>query len=83
VQHREVPEEVATLEVPAGSDATLSAELVRAGLAKSRTEARRLMQQNAVEIDGKAVSEDIEIGKVAGGSIIKVGKRRFIKIVRK
>jgi len=68
--------------VPAGSGAALSAELVRAGLAKSRTEARRLMQQNAVEIDGRAITEDIEISRVAGGSIIKVGKRRFLKIVR-
>ena len=83
VQHREMPDEMPVLDVPAGSEATLSAELVRAGLAKSRTEARRLMQQNAVEVDGKAVSEDIEISKVAGGSIIKVGKRRFIKIVKK
>ncbi len=64
VQHREVPEEIAALEVPAGSDAALSAELVRAGLAKSRTEARRLMQQNAVELDGKAIIEDIGINKV-------------------
>jgi len=83
VQHREAPEEIPTLEVPAGSEATLSAELVRAGLAKSRTEARRLMQQNAVEIDGKSITEDIGINKVAGGSIIRVGKRRFIKIVKK
>jgi len=82
VQHKEVPEEIPTLDVPAGSDAALSAELVRAGLAKSRSEARRLMQQNAVEIDGKAITEDIEISKVAGGSIIKVGKRRFIRIIK-
>jgi tyrosyl-tRNA synthetase len=82
VQHGEAPEEMPTLNVPARSDASLSAELVRAGLAKSRTEARRLMQQNAVEIDGQAITEDIGISKVAGGSIIKVGKRRFIRIVK-
>jgi hypothetical protein len=40
------------------------------------------MQQNAVEVDGKAIIEDIAISEVAGDSIIKVGKRRFIKIVR-
>ncbi len=83
VQHREVPGEIPVLDVPAGSDSTLSAELVRAGLAKSRTEARRLMQQNAVEIDGKAIMEDIGISKIVGGSIIKVGKRRFLKIIKK
>ena len=82
VQHREVPEDIPVLDVAAGSGAALSAELVRAGLAKSRTEARRLMQQNAVEIDGKSITEDIGISGVAGGSIIKVGKRRFLKIVK-
>jgi len=82
VQHREVPGEIPSLDVPAGSDSPLSAELVRAGLAKSRTEARRLMQQNAVEIDGQAIIEDIGISTLASGSIIRVGKRRFLKIVK-
>jgi tyrosyl-tRNA synthetase len=82
VQHKEIPDEIPVLNVPAGSDAALSAELMRAGLAKSRAEARRLMQQNAVEIDGKSITEDIAISKVPGGSIIKVGKRRFLKIVK-
>jgi tyrosyl-tRNA synthetase len=82
VQHKEVPDDMPVLTVPAGSDAALSAELTRAGLAKSRSEARRLMQQNAVEINGKPVTEDIEINKVDDGSIIKVGKRRFLKVQR-
>ncbi len=82
VQNKEVPDDMPVLEVPAGSTAILSAELSRAGLAKSRSEARRLMQQNAVEINGKPVTEDIEMGKVDDGSIIKVGKRRYIKVVR-
>jgi len=82
VQHKEVPEDMPVLKVTAGSTATLSGELSRAGLAKSRSEARRLIDQGAVEINGKAVKEDISIEKVDGGSIIKVGKRRFVKVVR-
>jgi tyrosyl-tRNA synthetase len=82
VQNKEVPEEIPVLDVPAGSAAVLSAELARAGLAKSRSEARRLMQQNAVEINGKPVTEDIEMTRVDDGSIIKVGKRRYLKIHR-
>ena len=83
VQHKELPDDIPVLTVPAGSDATLSAEICRAGLAKSRSDARRLMQQSAVEINGIAVTEDIEIQKVDDGSIIKVGKRRFLKIKKK
>jgi len=82
VQNKEIPDEIPVLDVPAGSAAALSAELARMGLAKSRSDARRLMQQNAVEINGKPVTEDIEINKVDDGSIIKVGKRRYLKVVR-
>jgi len=82
VQNKEVPDEIPVLDVPAGSTAVLSAELARAGLAKSRSEARRLMQQNAVEINGKPVTEDIEMTRVDDGSIIKVGKRRYLKVKR-
>jgi len=83
VQQKEVPDDIPTLKVAAGATTLLSAELSRAGLAKSRSEARRLLEQNAVEINGKTVNQDLEMGKIDDGSIIKVGKRRFIKIIRK
>jgi tyrosyl-tRNA synthetase len=56
-----------------------SAALVESGMAESRSEAKRLIRQGAVEIDGIKVTED----KIAlqDGSIIKVGKRRWVKIV--
>jgi tyrosyl-tRNA synthetase len=82
VQDKEVPEDIPELRVAAGTNAMLSAEITRAGLTKSRAEARRLIDQNAIEINGKAVSEDLEIGKVDDGSIIKVGKRRYLKVLR-
>ena len=82
VQNKEVPEEIPVLKVAAGSPALLSAEIARAGLAKSRSDARRLLDQNAVEINGKTVNDDLEMGKIDDGSVIKVGKRRFLKIVR-
>lgn len=82
VQNREIPDEMPVISVPAGSTATLSAEISRAGLAKSRSEARRLMEQNAVEVNGKPVTEDMEITRLDDGSVIKVGKRRYAKIKR-
>ncbi|MDD5312730.1 MAG: tyrosine--tRNA ligase [Dehalococcoidia bacterium] len=82
VQDKEVPEDIPELRVAAGTNAMLSSEITRAGLTKSRAEARRLIDQNAIEINGKAVKEDLEIGKVDDGSIIKVGKRRYLKVVR-
>ena len=62
--------------------------LVGLNLAKSRAEANRLIKQGAVSVDGRIVGnlEDGEktIGYVvhmSSGSIIKVGKRRFVKVI--
>jgi tyrosyl-tRNA synthetase len=53
--------------------------LFEAGLVKSRSEANRLLAQGAVEVDGEKVSTSL-VG-LKDGSIIKVGKRRFLRIV--
>jgi tyrosyl-tRNA synthetase len=79
-QRGEVPEEVVLLKTSAGNKSTLTAELTEAGLTKSRSEARRLLAQGAIEIDGKTITEDLEIKQIKKGSIIKVGKRRFAQI---
>jgi tyrosyl-tRNA synthetase len=77
-QKGEVPDEaVVMLNTSAGLESTLSAELTKAGLTKSRSEARRLLAQGAIEINGEAVTEDLEMAQIKKGSIIKVGKRRF------
>ena len=72
-QKREVPEE--RTEVPFTGELVLL--LVKAGLAKSRSEARRLIEQGAVDVDGKRVTDTH--WKIVKGNIIKVGKRRFIE----
>jgi len=82
VQQKEVPDDIPVLKIAVGSTALLSAELTRAGLVKSRSDARRLLEQNAVEINGKTVNDDLEMDKIDHGSVIKVGKRRYIKVVR-
>ena len=57
-------------------------QLVRqAGFAKSNGEARRLVQQNAVSIDEKKVKDIEQEVSPANGSVLRVGKRRFGKIV--
>ncbi|MFQ5825860.1 MAG: tyrosine--tRNA ligase [Dehalococcoidia bacterium] len=53
--------------------------LLETGLVKSRSEARRLIQQGAVEIDDNTVVD--EDSRIKFGSIIKVGKRRWVKLV--
>lgn len=81
VQKREVPEEIpkARISVGAGTVHQTSGLIVVTGLAKSNSEAKRLLAQGAVEIDGKRVTSEKVI--IKDGSIIKVGKRRYVKIV--
>ena len=56
--------------------------LCEIGLAKSRSDAKRLIAQEAVRIDGRTVYKDYEEhGTIKIGSVIKVGKRRFVKLV--
>lgn len=55
--------------------------MVEAGLAPSKSEARRLIMQGAVEVDGARVADPALQLQFRGGEVIKVGKRRFAKIV--
>jgi tyrosyl-tRNA synthetase len=82
-QRGETPQEVVPLKTSSGLGSTLTTELTEAGLTKSRSEARRLLAQGAIEIDGKTITEDLEITQIKKGSIIKVGKRRFAQIAGK
>jgi tyrosyl-tRNA synthetase len=54
--------------------------LVEAGLAPSKNEARRLIQQGAVEVAGERITEDREV-VVHAPLLVKVGKRQFRKIL--
>ena len=53
--------------------------IASAGLSKSRSEARRLIGQNAVTLDGKPVAAHGFILRAPG--ILKVGKRRFVRLL--
>ena len=54
--------------------------LVLIEVADTRAEARRLLAQGAVVVNGEKVIGDSGVW-IHDGSIIKVGKRRFVKIV--
>ena len=74
VQNKEVPEDM--LEAQSGQLLNI---LVDSGSASSKSEARRLIAQGAVDIDGEKIST--YEATVKSGSVIKVGKRRFVRII--
>ncbi len=88
VQRKEIPEEIPEYRLSFGELAAqrggkvgidISRLLVATRLTKSRSEASRLIAQGAVSIDGKKVTSNV--APVQSGSIIKVGKRRFAKVI--
>ena len=79
-QH-ELPEDMPEIEFPAGDEGVwLPKLLADAELVKSNGEARRMIKQNAVSLDGEKVNDDTHTVPATGEVLIKVGKRRFCKI---
>lgn len=59
----------------------ISAVLIEAGIAKSKNEARRLIDQGAVKIDGEKAARD-EAVSVEKDRVLQAGKRHFLKLVK-
>jgi len=55
--------------------------LTSSGLARSRGEGRRLLSQGAVSLDGERVLRDVAFAVPADGAVVKVGKRRFLRVL--
>ncbi len=55
--------------------------LTLSGLVPSKSEARRLIAQGAVELDGTRVTDPKALVEVRTGTLLRVGKRRFAELV--
>ncbi len=78
-----LPSEVPELELELdGERVLLSKLLVAAELASSNSEARRLIKQGAVKVEGSVVSDTLAEVSVAGdhGLLLQAGKRRFARV---
>ncbi len=78
-QERELPEEIKEYHIALDSGIGLRDILIRTHMAKSRSEASRLVAQGAVSIDGEKLTNPV--APVKSGSIIKVGRRRFVRVI--
>ncbi len=77
-QARELPEEMPEVALEAGQPVDLPRLLVAAGIAASRKEAQRLLEQGALELDGAPFRE--REWQPIDGAVIKVGKRRWLRV---
>jgi tyrosyl-tRNA synthetase len=83
VQSREVPDNIEEIRLPTASDGEPAWKIVVwAGLAPSNSEARRQIQQGAVEVDGTRVTDPNQtIMASPKNHLLQVGKRKFKRFV--
>jgi tyrosyl-tRNA synthetase len=79
VREGEAPADVPEAELPPGDPVHLPALLVEHFGVGSTSEARRLISQGAVKIDGQAASE-IDVPRASlQGALVQAGKRRYMR----
>jgi tyrosyl-tRNA synthetase len=80
-QQGDLPSEIPIYR-PSASEINVVDLLVDAGLAPSKSQARRLIAQGGVKLDGHKV-DDIEfVVAVREGMVVQVGRRRFVEMGR-
>ena len=77
-QQKETPENIPEIKADS-TNPDIRKLLVSSGTAASASEATRLIKQGAIEIDGEKISNFS--ANVKNGSVIKVGKHKFFKII--
>jgi len=79
---REIPEDIEVAKIRRGTDGIWIPQLLLSiGMVTSTSEGRRMITQGAVSINGSKVSsEDLPVSDM-GELIIKVGKRKFKKVI--
>jgi tyrosyl-tRNA synthetase len=77
----ELPDQIPTAAVQPGADGTVHLPaLLASEFEISTSEARRLLTQGGVKIDGEVVGAlDVPLGQLSG-RVLQVGKRRFVRI---
>jgi len=82
--NKDMPSKIPSFEIVfEGEKMKLAKIMALAGVAKSNSEARRLIQQGAVEVDQQPVKDvDVELPST-GKHILRVGKKRFVQVSAK
>jgi tyrosyl-tRNA synthetase len=78
-RHRGTPDDIEVFALPTGKTVQMSA-LVREVSGESGSEARRLLAQGAVRLDGEVVDDRKMARNDLAGRVLKVGKRRFVRL---
>ena len=75
-----MPEDVPEASLPNEDPVHLPALLVDTGLVPSRSEARRLIEQGGLKVDGDVLTELDVPRERLNGAVLQAGKRRFLRL---
>ncbi|THB78793.1 MAG: tyrosine--tRNA ligase [Desulfobulbaceae bacterium] len=78
---RDMPDEMETHQLILADQVWLPKFLVDAGMVKSNGEAKRMIKQNAVSVNGDKVNDPDFVFDRDGEYVLKVGKRRFCRVL--
>lgn len=79
---KEIPDEIPLFEITNGQKEISILDLITTvNFAPSKGEARRLVQQGGVTLDGEKIADITASVQLKPENILKVGKRKFIKII--
>ncbi len=80
---KSIPDEVQELQLKSGNGiSNISTLMVTSKLASSKSDARRLIEQGGVSIDGEKVTDFNAPLPSKPEFVLKVGKRRFLRVVK-
>ncbi|MCL6495154.1 MAG: tyrosine--tRNA ligase [Ignavibacterium sp.] len=80
---KEIPDEIEEFNIEENQEINILDLLLLVNFAPSKGEAKRLVQQGGVSVDGEKVSDVHQNIKIKSGMILKVGKRKFLKLTKK
>lgn len=82
VQKKEMPDEIDEIVLPQAlqSGATIAEVITSINLASSKSDSKRLIEQGGVTIDNEVIIDPNAAFEPKEDTIIKVGKRKFVKI---
>lgn len=79
-KEKKIPSEIPEIKIKEKALNTLNL-LVKIKLASSKSEAKRLILQKGVKIEGRIQEDWKKVIRIKKGMIVQVGKRKFVKII--
>jgi len=79
VQQKEIPTDIPVYRY-IGGEINIADLLTQTNMAESKSEAKRIIEQGGVSIDGQALKDPNKIIEPKDNQILKIGKRKYVKI---